>query len=287
MIPKGIHYNLGMAEYHAWKLNKAELIKGPISCSMLKAFAPNPYEWLKSPDFEPSEAMRMGSLYDLAVTDAAKLETEVVVSPFENYRTKEAQEWKKQTIEDGYLIVAQDELDGAIKAAQAIHDHPVAGKIMNGAKTQVSVIGEITGIPAKCLIDILPENKGKYAETIFDYKTTSKGLDDESIRKTIGDYKYHWQAAYYRTLANKVFDDRHFSEFGFIFQSIKTHEIRVVLLSDDSLSLGTRAVGQAVKDYVKAAHKGIHSRYLQSADTLELMPYHAMNEDEQLSKIES
>jgi len=287
MIPQGIHYNLGMKDYHGWKLDKFNLLNGPISCSMLKAFYPNPYEWLKSPDFEPSDAMRIGSLYDLAVTDPKKLMSEVVVSPFDSFRTKEAQEWKKTNIENGHLIVNQDELDQAISAAQAVKTHPVAGEIVKDAQMQVAVIGEIAGIPAKCLIDILPNKDGEYGETIFDYKTTSKGLDDESIRKTIGDYKYHHQAAYYRTLANKVFTDRNFSQFGFIFQSTKTHEIRVVILSDDAMALGTRAVAQSVKEYVKAAHNGIESRYLTTSDAVDLMPYHAMNEDEQLSKLDA
>jgi len=287
MIPQGIHYNLGMKDYHGWKLDKSNLLAGPISCSMLKSFAPNPYEWLKSPDFEPSDAMRIGSLYDLAVTDPDKLISEVVVSPFDNYRTKEAQEWKKEAIADGYLIVDQEEIDQAISAAQAVKDHPIAGEIVKDAQMQVAVVGEIAGIPAKCLIDILPSERTEYGETIFDYKTTSKGLDDESIRKTIGDYKYHWQAAYYRTLANKVFTDRNFSQFGFIFQSTKTHEIRVVILSDDAMALGTRSVAQSVKEYVKAAHNGIQSRYLTTSDAVDLMPYHAMNEDEQLSKLDA
>jgi len=276
-----------MKEYHAWSLDKSNLLAGPISCSMLKAFAPNPYECLKSPDFEPSDAMRIGSLYDLAVTDPDVLTTEVAVMKYKDFRTKEAQEWRHEMQIQGYLIVSQEELDKAYQAADEMRKHPIASEIIKDAQMQVAVVGDIAGIPAKCLLDILPANKGGYAETIFDYKTTSKGLDDESISKTIGDYKYHWQAAYYRTLANKVFEDRYFSSFGFIFQSTKTHEIRVVPLSDDALALGTRAVAQAVKDYTKAAHNGIQSRYLDTADPVGLMPYHAMNEDEQLNQIDA
>ncbi len=287
MITPGIHYNLGMKEYHGWKIDKSNLLAGPISCSMLKSFAPNPYEWLKSPDFEPSDAMRIGSLYDLAVTDPDVLTTEVAVMKYKYFRTKEAQEWRHEMQIQGYLIVSQEELDKAYQAADEMKKHPIAGEIVKNSQKQVAVVGDIAGIPAKCLIDLLPENKGEYAETIFDYKTTSKGLDDESIRKTIGEYKYHWQAAYYRTLANKVFEDRYFSSFGFIFQSTKTHEIRVVTLSDDALALGTRAVAQAVKDYTKAAHNGIQSRYLTTSDAVDLMPYHAMNEDEQLNQIDA
>jgi hypothetical protein len=53
------------------------------------------------------------------------------------------------------------------------------------------------------------------------------------------------------------------------------------------MALGTRSVAQSVKEFVKAAHNGIESRYLTTSDAVDLMPYHAMNEDEQLSKLDA
>jgi len=285
-IEKGIYPQMGMEVYHAWKLDKANLKAGAISCSMLKAFYPNPYEWLKADEFKQTDAMRIGSLYDMALTDPDSLKTQTVISPFDNYKTKAAQLWKAEMIEAGKIIVSNEDMFDAIHAVKKVHDHPVAGEIMKNAQFQVGVIGEIGGIPAKCLIDILPDADGDHCETIFDYKTTSNGLDDESIRKTIGGYQYHWQAAFYKSLFNKVSPDRVCSNFGFIFQSTKTHEVRVVMLSDDALCLGTKAIKQAVIEFTKCAHRGIRSRYLNTCDSLDLMPYHAMNEDESLNLAE-
>ena len=285
-IDKGIYPGMGMETYHAWKLEKENLKAGPISNSMLKAFFPNPYEWLKAPAFKQTDAMRIGSLYDLALTDPDSLTAQTMISPFDNYRTKEAQLWKAQMISLGKIIISDDDMADAIHAVDMVHSHPIAGAIMKNAQFQVAVIGEIGGIPAKCLIDILPDAEGDYCETIIDYKTTSNGLDDESIRKTIGDYKYHWQAAFYKSLFNQVSPDRVCSDYGFLFQSTKTHEVRVVMLSDDALCLGTKAVKQAVIDYAKCAYGGIRSRYLTTCDSLDLMPYHAMNEDELLNIME-
>lgn len=285
MIPKGIHPGLGMTEYHSWKLDRSKLIEGPISCSTLKRFAPNPYEWLHTPEITQTAAMRTGSLFDLAITaPRVEFDAATVISPFDSFRTKEAQEWKKE--QEGKLIITQEERDKALLAADCVWEHDIAGNIMHDAEFQVGVVGDVGNIPAKCLIDILPREEGDWGETIVDYKTTGNGIDDDSIRKSLGQFGYHWQAAFYRTLWNKVSPDRHIEDFAFIFQSTATLEVRVVKLSDDALTLGNRAVKDAVEEFVRCAHKGIGSRYAKRVDTLDLMPYHAMSEDERLSEKE-
>lgn len=285
MVEKGIHIGLGMEDYHSWKLEKGNLRAGPISCSTLKAFDKNPYAWLKSPDFKPTQAMRIGSLFDAAVTDPDTL-ADFVISPYNSLRTREAREWKTEQEESGKTIVTETEKIRAIKAAEIVHDHPVAGEIMDGADCQVGIVQEYGGIPAKGLIDILPAEDSDWGETLVDYKTISTGLDDDSIRQAIGKYKYHWQAAFYRTLFNKASSTRLIEDFAFIFQDVNTLEVRVITLDDDAMALGSRCVGKALENFAKCSIRGIHSRYLKTAEKLSLMPYHAMAEDEELSRRE-
>lgn len=283
-LSPGIHPGLGMEQYHAWTLDKAKLIEGPISCSILKRFMPNPYAWRWSPDIVQTDAMRKGSLFDMAVTEPDKLASHVAVSEFDSFRTKAAQEWKAEQIEAGRIICTEDELEHATKAAERVNEHKVAGKILSGSwQAQVAVVGEVGGIPAKALLDILPCESGEWAEHIVDYKTTSGGVDDEAIRKSIGQFRYHWQAAFYRTLFNKVSEDRVCERFAFVFQDVTTLEVRVVELSEDSLMLGNRCVGHAVKEFAKCAYKGIKSQYATRCDSLDVLPYVAMNEDEWLN----
>ena len=215
MIEKGIHIGLGMEDYHSWSLDKSKLIEGPISCSMLKSFDLNPYQWLKSGEFKQTEAMRTGSLFDAAVTDPETLPDLLPMPkqepfeqlPFADLRTKAAKEWKAEKEREGLRVLtpAQSEKEIAANeealakyqetithlenAEKAVRLHPIAGKVMAGADCQVGVVGEVGGIPAKCLIDILPSEHGDYPETIFDFKTISTGLDDHSIRNAIGKYK--------------------------------------------------------------------------------------------------
>jgi len=280
----GIHYGISSRDYHAWELDKSKLINGPISCSMLKSFAPNPFAWRFGPEKKTTSAMRAGSLFDYALTEPNLLEAQCHLSPYPDFKKKEAREWRDSILESGDLIVTEESLTHARNAAEKVREHPVAGPIVAAADYQVGIVSEIGGTPAKCLLDIVPKEEA-WDEVLWDYKTT-EGLDDESIRRTIGQWKYHWQAAFYRTMWNKASEDRYCERFGFIFQDRATLEVRVVILPQDDLDLGRRSVAAALEDFATCARRGIHSRYLKNSSELGPLPYQAMNEEEDLERKE-
>ena len=64
---------------------------GPVSKSLLFDFYRSPYKWLHGRNKETSKAMELGTLIHYAVLEPEKpLETLVAVSPYVDYRTKEA-----------------------------------------------------------------------------------------------------------------------------------------------------------------------------------------------------
>ena len=322
-IAPGIYPGLGMTEYHNWKLDKSDLSAGPVSCSMLKAFAKNPLAWSMAPDFKPTKAMATGSFFDAAITDPDTLaefmpvEPEApspcVISPYDSFRSKDAKEWRDTAIAAGKRPLKQDERDAelvayseaveahgikyaatvklAADARRAVYSHSVAGAILEKADFQVGIVGEVPGgIPAKCLIDILPRYDSPYAASIVDFKTISTGLDDESVRKAIGKFGYHWQAAFYVSLTNKAYEaigsDRRIKHFIFIFQDPATLEVRVIRLDSGSLANGTNAVRHALIEFRECAANGIRSRYADEIEVLKLMPFHA-DADNQEVEIEA
>jgi hypothetical protein len=285
MIKRGIHQNLGMEEYHAWKLDKSNLKAGPISTSMLKEFARNPYAWLRAEPKEPTPAMQTGSLLDMALTEVERFEESIALSPFDSYRTKEARAWRDEVLAQGKIVATKEQAENALSCAEAVWEHDEAASILERSTFQTGVVTEVGGIPFKCLIDILPQ-ESEWEEIIWDYKTTSAGLDDESLRKTIGQFKYHWQAAAYKSAWNKESKDRHCERFGFIFQDPQTREVRVVVLDDDSMELGRRGVVQALAEVQQASIHGIKSRYQTGRRTLGVPAYVAMQEEDQLISLE-
>lgn len=284
-LPPGIHPGLGMREYHAWRLDKSKLIEGPISASTLCDFMPNPYAWVRT-EKAVTKAMSTGSLFDLALTDDGALEASVAIMEFDDFKTKAARQWRDEQQELGKIIVSEDELEHARKAAAAVRSHHVAGAVVEGCDFQTAVVGSIEGIPAKCLIDILPASGTEWEETIFDYKTSALGIDDDSIRRVMGKLKYHWRGGFYRTLFNKVSKDRHCEDFAFIFQDQTTLEVRCVKLNPDDLGLGTRMIKAAVAEFIRCAEKGIGSRYARTVDELGVMPYASIAESEWLDAID-
>ena len=281
VIPAGIHHNFGMLQYHNWKLDKAKLSEGPISNSMLKAFAPSPFEWLRAGEFKQTIYTTMGSLYDAALSDD-KLGEGFALKEYPDYKTKAAREWRDAQLTAGVTIYTEDQWDEAKKAAETVRSHEVASEILEGAHLQTAVITEVGGIPAKCLLDIVPTHLD-WDDWLFDYKTISTGLDDVSIRKAIGNFKYHWQAAFYRTAWNQIARDHgeiHRNKFGFIFQSTVTREVRVVELKQEAMNVGIAAVKAALAVYAKCAKRGIHSAYANQSTEIDLMPYHALDDEE-------
>lgn len=293
-----------MKQYHTWKLDKDNLKDSPVSCSFLKAFAPNPYEWLMSPPFKQTEAMKTGSILDAAITDPKDLDAvlnkiygipkDIVIAPFKEFRTNESKEWKKEADRNGLDYLSENEAERiksdavsmieekkawATKAAQQVFQHPIAGEILDGAQFQVGIIGKLDGINVKCLLDILPKEKGIWGDCLVDYKTTGNGLDDESLAQTIGKLKYGWQATWYLGLANK-FHSRKFKRFAFIWQSTKTLEVRVTVLDQGSIALldGDRCIAKALAEFKGCAEFGIRSNYLHTTDKVDIKPYHAMPE---------
>lgn len=308
-LPPGIHFDLGMDRYHAWRLDKSNLGAGPISASMLKSFAVSPYAWLNTSEKTSSPAMINGSIVDAAVTEPHRLRSvvesyyglpqDLEVAPFDDFRSKEAREWKAEAEAAGLKFVSGDKyaqmkeeaevkisaiIEHAEKCAKAVREHPIAGEMLKGADFQVGIVGEIAGIPAKCLIDILPASDGDYCETLVDLKTTANGLDDESITRTMTKFRYHWSAGFYRTLANQVFEDRCFTDFAHIYIDTATFEVRVAKMSEDAILMGSKCIGHAVKEYIKASKEGIKSKYLDAIDEIGITAYAAENEDEWVNK---
>ena len=282
-MKKGIYPGLGMSDYHGWKLDKTDLAAGPISCSMLKDFRKNPFAWAKTSARKSTASLRTGSLFDAVLTDA-DWQDQIVEPEYDSYRTNVAKAWKAEMEAEGKLIVKPEDLAHAVAGADAVRNHKVAGAILEGAEFQVGVVGEVAGIPAKCLIDILPSKDGDYAETIVDYKTTANGLSDDDLARTIGKWGYHLQASFYRSLFNQVSDDRHCEEFIFIFQDTATLEVRVIYLDSVDLVRGNSMIASAVAEFKDAAENGIRSRYADGIDPISLPDWQAGVEDGELEK---
>jgi hypothetical protein len=125
-------------------------------------------------------AMRFGRLcHACALLSDADLDAAFVLSPFADFRTKEAREWKAAQIEKGADICTEAEMQTARSVSDAFklaaEREDADGWSSND--TEVSAVAEIAGgVKIKARADLLSTDRS----ILFDLKTTSSVMEAEN-----------------------------------------------------------------------------------------------------------
>ena len=245
----GINHNVPEDEYHAFRA---------VSKSTLWSFAKNPSKWKKLEDAgirrEPTPAMQWGSLVDAMLLQPEEVERSFAVSPYDDFRTKDAKAWRDA---ETRTVITQSTFDSAKAAADSVLSNPIAGDVLSGAETQVSVLVEgdetQTGerFLAKSRIDIVPGEP--FASWVFDLKTT-QSLSD--MDRTIANFGYHVQAAWYLDMYNAAAGEAR-SPWGFVFvESEFPYETAVVELDPLAIERGREWYLGALAKWCKCHRDG-------------------------------
>ena len=194
------------------------------------------YKWRFCPrEVKPTPAMVWGSLVDTLATTPDLEGSEIAVSPYPDFRTKEAREWKESQLAIGMTIVDAETLAEGRKAARMLtHTCKAVAEIFAKSKTQVIVGGKINGIQVKGLVDLAPEGE----DFLADLKTTSN-FTIEGFGRDLATRGYHTQAGIYIALWNSMFPDDQRTRFKLIWQdSSAPYEACVTEISDADIEAG-------------------------------------------------
>ena len=158
--------------------------------------APALFKWTRDNPTEPTEAMRWGTLVHTAILEPDTLEERTIIAPVVDRRTTQGKaDWAAFQIEaKGREIVTADEIDGLRATRDAVWTHPATSKalgMIREVETSIFWQDECTGIECRCRPDAIMTNG-----TILDVKTTKDARPDE-FAKSIANYRYHVQAAFY------------------------------------------------------------------------------------------
>lgn len=125
-------------------------------------------------------------------------EQEFVVSPYADFKTKEARVWRD---EQSLPIVSDKEFEIITKVAERIKSHDLARDLIFGknAKREVELKAKIDGMQWVGRADVLGINSDKTIEYILDIKTTAQ-FDD--FKWTAKRNDYDLQVATYSLIAN-------------------------------------------------------------------------------------
>ena len=199
---------------------------------------------------EKTEAMKIGSLTHTCILEPEKMAGSFVVRPDDiDARTKAGKEWiAAQTAE---TIIPQKQADMLARMVEAVWSHPEASALISGSDREKSLFAGDGDLQLKGRIDCLT----KSGNIIADLKTCELA-DLASVEKSIFQYGYHRQAAYYLRIANRLGMAK--SKFVFIFvEKTPPHCVAVYSLTEDALRIGELETATALRVLKSCTKSGV------------------------------
>ena len=231
---------------------------GYVSKSMLFDFAKSPYKWINGKKRESTPAMDFGRLVHAIALTPDDL-GEFVKSPFDNFRTKEAQSWKAQAAESGITVVSDDDFDRAHDISKKFWEN----KVKDGT-CEVAVYSQIGDTRLKGMIDFVPAS----SKSLIDLKTTANidGLD--GLTRIVTSRGYHWQAALYLDLWNAATGETR-NDFLFCFVETSTpYETAWVNLDEDLIQRGRTGYMNALAKWNECVKLNKFPRQIEGIQTI-------------------
>ena len=184
--------------------NAAYHAHGAVSKSHLDQVARSPlHYWARYLDpnrvaLEPTPAMVIGSALHTHVLELDQWDANYATMPVGiDRRTKQGKaEWEAfSTAASGRTVLSHDDAQLVMKMGQAVFGHPAAAALLNlpgKAETTWMWRDSQTDLECKCRPDWLLDDRS----IIVDLKTT-EDASPAGFRKSIGNFRYHVQAAWY------------------------------------------------------------------------------------------
>lgn len=153
----------------------------------------------------------------------------VVVSPYDNFRTNAAKEWRDSQPDDT-AIVTEEKLENLNKVVERVVNHPRISEYLKvPCATELTVEKEVNGNNVKGILDLVAsDNESK---TVIDWKFVSSQVFDSFEKKALHMH-YDLQAAVYDFLVEPT--DVYFG----LIESESPHRIRLMHCDSSFLESG-------------------------------------------------
>ena len=198
---------------------------------------------------EPTSAMNFGSLVHSVVFS----QDNYAILPECDRRTKEG-----KLIYDSFLAESEGkeiftslkDYEQAVNIKNAVFAHPKAAILLEQGQAELPVFGKIEGLDAKCKVDFL---NTKY-NVCVDLKTTTNSAPDE-FSKSVYNYRYHVQAAFYMDLTKAE---------RFIFIAVEKEapfNVELYELDAETIERGRQDYLKDIETLKKCNESGIYHGY--------------------------
>ncbi len=198
----GVYRNIAEADYHALPYVSASRLSRLAESSMLHVA----YDSVQPS--EPTPQMVLGTAIHAAILEPERFEATYIESPYSDFRSKDAREWRDEKTQKGHRILSSDSMATVMLAAQRVWEHPSASRLLAArTDTELTIIwdDEATALRCKARIDAVASLGDR--SVLVDIKTT-RSAQAVQFAKSIVNLGYHIQLAWYlRALAQSGFSD--------------------------------------------------------------------------------
>lgn len=237
IIPNGLFTNMPEKEYRQLDAINQSSLK-----EMLRS--PAHYKWAKENPFTPTSSMAFGTAMHCFILEPSKFEDQFAVGPMgiTDKRTKAWKDFEKDIGERA--VISHDDYLGLVSVKDQIaKDHQLSYLFAEGvAESTIVWEDKATSLKCKARLDFVTPNN-----IIVDLKT-SKDARSFSFSKSISDYCYHIQAAYYIDALCAV-TNVHRGQVQFKFVVVENTApwgVKIYRLGEESIEIGRNKYRQAL-----------------------------------------
>jgi len=152
------------------------------------------YKYRRENPSEPTPAMRKGTLTHLAILEPDRFKSEIAVAPECDRRTTKGKELWTEFVaaHEGKEIITAQEFAELDAMRLAVWSHPTAGKLLEQIEeVETSIMWHTEGVDCRTRPDAITRKRWT-----LDLKTTSDA-SPEGFAKSVANYRYHVQDAFY------------------------------------------------------------------------------------------
>jgi hypothetical protein len=252
-IKPGVYYNMPAKEYFA-----AE----GLSNSGMKELdrSPHHYQTAKRIGKEPTTAMIEGSAKHLAILEPDRFD-DMVFS--HSYKTSKSNA-------EGQLFLHSDTIAEVKTIATTVQNHPIASGLLRDTRKEISLFWKDPDLDIMCKARIDALNP--LHNLIIDIKSC-KDASMAAFKKQVANLKYHWQAYWYLTGAEILFN---ISTLKFVFICIEgapTYSIAIYIATPQMLLKAEEKIIEQKNIYANCLFEDDWPGYPEEIQELYLPPW--------------
>lgn len=262
-----IHHPIRFAEYKRLQGMNQSLLKHIDQSPAHVAYQSRQYS-------KPTDEMLLGSLADHLLFGT---EFPYVIAPYDDWRTKEARQWRDDQNAAGIHVFKQETVTAVQTMVRTTKGHPAAHEIIAAGRSQVGLdaVVEIQG--QKLLLKGLLDWVSDTVLTITDYKTTGDA-SPEAWGKHVVNMGYDAQAAWYLDLWRiNTGEDLLFT--WIVSESEPPHCTAVYSATDEILARGREINRRRLERYAQVLESGVWSGYPDDVQPLQA-PHWAVQKEQ-------